>query len=280
MTRRHLGFTCHDAKLIGTLDINGPEAHQRQGLLMVSGGNEIRSGAHRGMALLAQRIAEAGPAVFRFDRRGIGDSEGANIGFEGSRDDIAAALDAFRSACPGLESVSAFGNCDAATALILHGADLGFDRLILANPWVMAGAAEPDDANDDTHALPPAAAIRRRYIEKLMHPASLWRLLSGRTDLRKLQRGLRGAIAPAAPSSLALRVIDALEHLCLPVTILVAAHDRTAQAFVAAWDGETGAKLRINSDIALISRDSHSHSFADKGDFDWLAGQILAQVAD
>ena len=39
--------------LFGTLD----KAPGKTGLLIVSGGNEIRIGAHRGMALLAQRLA-------------------------------------------------------------------------------------------------------------------------------------------------------------------------------------------------------------------------------
>src|SRR3546814_4060218 len=77
----------------------------------------IRSGAHRGMAMLSQRIAAAGHPVFRFDRRGIGDSDGSNGGFETSGPDIAAAIAAFRAAAPHVARIAAFGNCDAASAL-------------------------------------------------------------------------------------------------------------------------------------------------------------------
>jgi len=78
--RRQLSFACEGAALAASLD----EAPGATGLLIVSGGNEIRSGAHRGMAMLAGRVAAAGFPVFRFDRRGIGDSEGVNGGYESS----------------------------------------------------------------------------------------------------------------------------------------------------------------------------------------------------
>src|SRR3546814_6776173 len=66
------------------------------GLLIVAGGNELRSGAHRGMAKLAARLARDGFPVFRFDRRGVGDSEGENGGFLSSGPDIAEAVAAFQ----------------------------------------------------------------------------------------------------------------------------------------------------------------------------------------
>ncbi|WP_443018676.1 hypothetical protein [Sphingomonas sp. 7/4-4] len=94
--RKLIEFPCAGETLFGTLD----EAPGTTGLLIVSGGNEIRVGAHRGMALLAGRLAEAGHPVFRFDRRGVGDSSGENHGFESSPDDIAAAAAAFRQAAP------------------------------------------------------------------------------------------------------------------------------------------------------------------------------------
>ena len=110
--RHQLNFDCEGAALAASLD----DAPASTGLLIVSGGNEIRSGAHRGMAMLAQRVAAASHPVFRFDRRGIGDSEGTNGGFERSGPDIVAAIAAFRQAAPHVTRVVAFGNCDAASA--------------------------------------------------------------------------------------------------------------------------------------------------------------------
>ena len=75
--RRLIVFPCAGERLTGTLD----EAPGKTGLLIVSGGNEVRMGAHRGMASLAARLAASGVPVFRYDRRGIGDSTGSNGGF-------------------------------------------------------------------------------------------------------------------------------------------------------------------------------------------------------
>ena len=54
--REILTFACEGAILSGTVDT----ADKATGLLIVSGGNEIRIGAHRGMAGLAQIIAAKG----------------------------------------------------------------------------------------------------------------------------------------------------------------------------------------------------------------------------
>ena len=114
--RRVLSFACAGDALAATLD----DASGDTGLLIVSGGNEIRIGAHRGMAKLAADIASAGHPVFRFDRRGIGDIEGDNRKFESSGPDINSAIRAFMAESPQLRQIVAFGICDAASALVLH----------------------------------------------------------------------------------------------------------------------------------------------------------------
>ena len=263
--RHQLSFPCEGDTLAATLD----EAPGSSGLLIVSGGNEIRSGAHRGMATLAQRIAAAGHPVFRFDRRGIGDSEGVNGGFESSGADIAAAIAAFRQATPHVTRVTAFGNCDAASALLLH-QPLALDALIVANPWTYDSDA--DDGGEEP-ALPPATAIRARYLARLRDPKSLLRLLKGEVDFRKLLRGLSAlgkSAPPSAPDSLPARLEVALSGLACPATILLATGDRTAQAFM---ENCSSALSRVP--IGRLA--SPSHSFAGDGG-EWLADQILAAL--
>jgi exosortase A-associated hydrolase 1 len=255
MSRRHLAFPCAGETLAGTLD----DAPGTSGLLLVSGGNEIRAGAFAGQAQLAARVASAGFPVFRFDHRGVGDSSGENRGFRDRGGDVTAALAAFRRECPRLARVIGFGNCDAASALML-GAGLGCDALVLANPWTI----------EDDDSAPPSAAIRERYAAKLRDPRELARLVTGKVSLRKLAGGLGRALRPAAPpTSLALAMTAGLARFAGPVDILLAERDRTAQAFLAAWDP---------TDPRIDGCRGASHAFVQPEAREWLFGRIVAAL--
>jgi exosortase A-associated hydrolase 1 len=253
MSRRHVTFACEGDALAGTLD----DAEGTTGLLIVSGGNETRAGAFAGQAELAARIAAAGFPAFRFDRRGVGDSEGENLGFRHSAQDIAAALAAFHKVRPGLTHIAAFGNCDAAAALMLQ-KGAGFDGLALANPWTIE--------NDD--GAPAPQAVRSRYAEKLRNPKELWRLLTGKVSLTKLASGLVKAVRPApAATGLSAEIAEGLARFHGPATILLAERDRTAQAFEAGWDG---------SDPRLARCAGATHAFAEAGARDWLFDRLAS----
>lgn len=254
--RRHSSFTCDGAECLGTLD----PAPGTVGLLIVTGGNEVRAGAWNGQARLAARIAAAGHPVFRFDRRGVGDSAGENGGFASSGPDIAAALAAFRAEVPALRQVVAFGNCDAATALALsRGAGCG--ALVLANPWTILP--------DAPAALPPAA-IRAHYLRRLRNPAALVRALTGRVSPAGVVRSLWQLRRKSAPSSLARDFAAGLAGFAGPTTILIAGRDRTAQVFLAAWDQD---------DSRLRHCPAASHSFVEPEAQAWLEREVLAVLA-
>lgn len=255
MNRRHLTFACEGETLVGTINDAAGDA----GLLLVSGGNEIRAGAFAGQAQLAARIAEAGYSVFRYDRRGIGDSTGDNRGFRDTGPDIVAALAAFKAERPGLARVVGFGNCDAASALMLNGG-AGCDGLVLANPWTI----EHDDG-----ALPPEA-IRARYAEKLRNPKELMRLATGKVSLRKLAGGIGKALKPSPPpTTLAEDVRAGLARFEGPVKLLIAERDRTGKAFLGAWNC---------ADPRLAHCPGASHAFVEPQARDWLFEQIVAAL--
>jgi exosortase A-associated hydrolase 1 len=263
--RRLLSFPCEGATLAATLD----EASGNAGLLIISGGNEIRIGAHRGMAKLAGDVAAAGYPVFRFDRRGIGDSEGENGEFRSSAPDIAAAITAFRAVCPRVTRVIAFGNCDAASALLLH-RPAGIAAHVLSNIWVIE---RPDE-------LPPPAAIRARYAERLKDPKAWIGLFTGAINIRKLIGGLMRIAKPQPPSSLTQDVAAGLAAVSGPVTIVLAEQDGTAIAFADSWTGPAFATARARSDIAIKKIDSGSHSFASARDYEALRESAIGVLSN
>lgn len=241
MTRSHFTFACEGETLLATLDAGDSPI----GLLIVSGGTEIRSGAFGWQARLAHRVAAQGHSVLRFDRRGIGDSTGVDPGFDQSGPDITAALAAFREHCPQLARIVAFGNCDAASALMLQGG-AGCDALVLANPWTF---------DSEESAETPPEAIRARYASKLTNPRELGRLLRGEVDLRKLARGLLTASRKAAPPSglLGLMAAGLIRHQG-PVRFVIAERDRTGQAFRSTWSGNEPTTVIEDADHAFSSR--------------------------
>lgn len=269
--RRMITFDCNGDRLEGTHE----EADGSTGLLIVSGGNEIRSGAYAGQAAMAKHFAALGYPVFRYDRRGIGDSEGMNGGFEASADDLAAAVIAFREYAPQIERLVAFGNCDAGTALALFHSDIAIDALIIANPWVIEATSE-----DDAPRPPSAAAVRARYLARLKNPRSLLDLLTGKIDLGKLAGGLKKAAQKEEVSGLAERLAGALSASGRPAHILIAARDTTALAFMGSWKSNLFATMRKAGHIRLASFDTTSHSFADTAAKSWLYGQIADALAE
>ncbi|MES3152662.1 hydrolase 1, exosortase A system-associated [Sphingomonas faeni] len=237
--RKLIAFPCEGETLAATLD----EANGTTGVLIVSGGNEIRSGAHRGMAFLAKRLAATRTPVFRYDRRGVGDSTGHNGGFLSAQPDLIAAAATFRAAAPHITGIVGFGNCDAASTLALFGRAAGIDRIVLANPWL----------TEQTDDLPPAAAIRVRYQAALRDPATWQRALKGGISFRNFIRGLKklSRTATEAESSLAARVLTALADWKTDAAIVLASGDATAIAFASA----------AGKGIMVETIETASHSF-------------------
>lgn len=255
--RRHVLFPCDGSLLAGTID----EAPGKTGLLIVSGGNEVRSGAWGSQAQLAAAVAAAGFPVFRFDRRGVGDSEGGNGGFRSSAPDITAALATFREEA-GVERIVAWGNCDAASALMLAGG-AGADGLVLSNPWTFE-----DEAPGAPAPEAPSAVLRSHYLRRLADPAAIRRLLSGKVGLGGLVRSLVAAARPTTPARgpLASAMAAGIESYAGTVTFAVAERDRTAQAFIATWD-KRDPRVRRCPDA--------THSFVEPHARAWLLTLLL-----
>ncbi len=276
MTRRHFGFDCAGDWLAATLDA----APGTTGLLIVSGGNELRCGPHGSMAALAADLAALGHPVLRFDPPGVGESEGMNQGFRARGDAIHAALVAFRAQAPHVTRIVAMGNCDGAAALLLD--DFDVDTLILCNPWTRDDMGTSSLTQDELSApaLPSAAAIRQRYWARLKQPGRLLRdVLGGAIDVRKLAGGLAKLGQKSSPmGTVATTMAARLASAQKPTHLLLAAHDGTAVEFTAAYQAKDFAAARGNAHVAMHVCDTASHSFADPAARDWLRTRILAAL--
>ena len=262
--RRHIAFACNSDALMGTID----SADATTGLLIVTGGNELRCGPYGSHAELAAKIAASGFPVMRFDRRGVGDSSGYNGGYSTSSDDLASAIAAFRSAVPKLKRIVAFGNCDGASALMLAKGQ-GCDALVLANPWTF----DPEPEAAPEALLQPQMtprAIRAHYLRRLTDPRSLVRLLTGKVKIKQMAGSLVEAAKAAPPQSELARAMAAgIADFAGSVALLVAENDRTAQVFLSNWQ-DNDPRIRICPDAG--------HSFIEPQARIWLQGQLLGAL--
>ena len=252
-TRRALTIPCAADTLAATLDL--PATPPRAALLWVTGGREIRAGHAATQARMAARLAAQGIAVLRHDRRGVGDSSGEAVPFADTRADIAAALGAMRAACPGVP-LAAYGNCDAASALMLQAAALTADALILANPWTF----------DSEDAPPPPQALRAHYRQRFASLSAIRRVLTGQVNLLSAARSLLAASRRTPRTTLADEMAAGLAAFSGPVRILIAGRDRTGQTFRAGWEGT----VHVHPDAG--------HIFAEAPD--WWIDQVLKAVEE
>ncbi|MGQ0558174.1 MAG: hydrolase 1, exosortase A system-associated [Sphingosinicella sp.] len=258
--RELLTFDCEGAALAASLD----RADGETGLLLVTGGTQTRIGSHRMYERLAAGLATRGIPCLRFDRRGVGDSEGEDPGFRGSRPDINCAAAAMRHHCASIRQLIGFGLCDGATALALYGDQAELDGLILVNPWLVE--AESGE--------PPPAAVREHYRRRLLSREGWKKLFSGGVAYGKLLRGVSKVFRRHRPSPLAQNFAQAMQRHRLPVQLILATGDATAIAADRELKG-----LGLNGLRRQAQRiDSDSHTFAREGDDLHLAEAVLEAI--
>lgn len=212
---RPLATPCEGANLAAVLH----PAPGGRAALIVSGGVQTRAGPHRLFTQLAEALAARGVTALRFDRRGVGDSDGEDAGFLGSAADIAAAAAALRE--QGSTDITGIGLCDGAAALALFGAEAGCSRLVLLNPWSIDGDVAPMSAS----------AARERTVRRLANPRAWLRIVSGEVDVIGALRSLFAKSEAPVTGRLATRLVDAINAFGKPVLVLLSRNDATAQTF-------------------------------------------------
>lgn len=265
-------FPCAGEWLVGVL--HRPVAARPRGVLVVVGGPQTRVGSHRQFTLLARALAAQGFPVMRFDYRGMGDSGGALVGFEGIAEDLEAALAAFRERMPELREIVLWGLCDAASAALLHHrVHPQLAGLVLLNPWVTEGQTA-------------AGVMLRRYYLRRVLSGELWaRLLRGEVKVAASLRSLAGmvlrrpaaepsgsvtraeAIAPppanVSSAPLAERMARGLERFDGPVLLVTSGQDLTAAEFLdRARDSRRWRRLLAQPRVHREHLEEADHTFS------------------
>jgi exosortase A-associated hydrolase 1 len=221
-------FECDDARLIGIVS-EPVESPQAVGVVVIVGGPQYRVGSHRQFTLLARHLAGQGIPAFRFDYRGMGDSEGAMRTFEDVDTDIRCAVDAFQRACPQVRAVVLWGLCDGASAALMYApSDPRVRGLVLANPWVRS---------EQSHG----AATVKHYYGGRLRSAAFWRkLATGQVNVLEAFRGFANAalkawrkpVDAADRASYQDRMLAGWQRTARPTLLLLSGNDMTAQEFV------------------------------------------------
>ncbi len=183
-----LTITCGKDQLIGIL--HRPERARPRGVVIVVGAPQYRAGSHRQFVLLARHLADAGYPVLRFDYRGMGDSEGDFVGFEGVKEDIKAAIDHLFTQIEELRDIGLWGLCDGASAASFYAiGDPRVSGLVLLNPWVRSETTEA------------RARIKGYYAPRLITREFWAKLVRNELDLSGSIRDFLGSLAVGAARS-------------------------------------------------------------------------------
>lgn len=218
-------FQCGGQTLVGALHLGDPS--QRRGVvIVVAGGPQYRAGAHRQFVELARRLSAAGYPVLRFDLRGMGDSTGDYLGFEHSRPDLKAAVDALIAHVPQLDQVVLFGECESASGILFYvHRDPRVAGAVLVNPWVR------------TEEGRAAVMVKHYYAARLLQWAFWRKLLGGKLNFRQSIRNFAEQWALSRRSS-AIQSggdsgsDDGFDRLALPARTAVGMERFVGQALI------------------------------------------------
>jgi exosortase A-associated hydrolase 1 len=260
LLERALSWSLSGDELVGVLAAPAVAALP-VGVLIVVGGPQCRTGSHRMFTQLARELAAQGVASLRFDVRGMGDSSGAQRGFEQLSDDIGSAIDTLMAQRPDLHGVVLWGLCDAASAALLYvdeRRDARVRGLCLANPWLRSAASQA------------RTQLRHYYWDRLRQPAFWRKLLGGGVGLGALRdwwqarRLSRAQAQPVAAMGFQDRMARGWRASAAPKLLLLSGNDYTAREFedYAGDDPAWAMPLRDPVMVRLSVADA-DHTFSD-----------------
>ncbi len=252
-------FPSGQDRLVGI--IHKAHTASEEAVLIIVGGPQYRTGAHRQYLHLARTLASKGVHAMRFDYAGIGDSEGQYRGFESVDGDIRSAIDAFFEIVPAIKRLSIWGLCEGASACLFYGpTDPRVTGLILANPWVHSEEGE-------------AKAYLKHYYGQRFFNKDLWqKVFSGqfefRNSLRDIFQKVKAALKSSPKSAAGAaryqdRMAEGLRQFKGPVFLILSGNDLVAREFedYIASDGIWQTAMAA-ADISRFEVPDSDHTFS------------------
>jgi uncharacterized protein len=277
-----LAFDCEGARLWGILTRPPAGASApRIAVLVVVGGPQYRVGSHRQFVLLSRALARRGFPSFRFDYRGMGDSEGSARSFEGAGPDLRAALDALCAACPQAGRVVVWGLCDAASAALMFAtADERVVGVVAVNPWARSAASLSATRVKHYYA---ARLVQREFWSKLLFGGVNLRASLGSFfgDLRAARGSRRSSPTQRGDDSFQTKMARGLRRFRGRVLLILSSNDLTASEFVQYTDSAVAWRgLLADPKVTRINVAEADHTFSrriwqdqvENETSTWLAG--------
>jgi exosortase A-associated hydrolase 1 len=227
-------FTCNQKRLYGILHLPDTVMNPSTIVIIITGGPQVRIGAHRLYVQLSRFLCEHNIATLRFDYEGMGDSEGDFVGFQYAEASIDTATNYLRQKFKGKSNFLFWSLCDGATAAVLYAARNLEDvnGLILCNPLVL------------TEQGLARSTIKHYYINRIFNKKFLSKLIRFEVDVKETFKSLwkyisdaylRGEASPDMSSAVTWElpdvVFDSLGSFEKPVGIILSANDIVASNF-------------------------------------------------
>lgn len=251
---------------IATLPPGGVD-RDRPALIVLNAGHVHRVGPHRLHVQLNRRMAERGFVALRFDFSGIGDSAARadSLPFEKSAPlEVREAMDELERATGSRRFCIAGLSSGALLSLAAAVADPRVVGACMMNPH---GFGEADEWLSHVERL----SLGRIYARNVFQPESWRKLLTGKTNYRRLASALWYKVAPrrrragvAAVVERARPVLADLLKLDARVLMLFSEKDRGLENFDEILGAGWRRRLGRNAEVAILP--GANHTFARPAD--------------
>jgi uncharacterized protein len=201
-------------------------------VVIITGGPQVRIGAHRLYVQLSRFLCDHNWPSFRFDYEGMGDSEGDFIGFQYAEPSIAAAISFLKNRFKNKLNFIIWSLCDGATAAALYAATHQDSIIgqILCNPLTITD-----------HGL-ARSTIRHYYMKRFVNKEFLHKLCNLKLDFENSVKSLWEVLKDtqiiknkksefADDQKLSDMVFDSLRIFSKPIRIVLSSDDIVASNF-------------------------------------------------